>query len=143
MTGVYAAIAQAIAAILMPWVGWLHTVNDTRALAGVDPLALDPALIISAEDWSDRMATAQVLEHAPDLAPGAPPGWGRLGENVGQAEQGQDQATALHEAFVASPTHYANLVQPDYTRLGVGLTTDTHGRLWVTLRFWAPVTDSR
>ncbi len=44
---------------------------------------------------------------------------------------------SLFDAFVASPGHYANLVDPQYTRVGVCVGRDANGKLFTTHRFIA------
>src|SRR5439155_879875 len=78
---------------------------------------LDAELSAFAQGWSDHMAAAGVLSHNPDLA-SSPGHWTKAGENVGV---GADVDTPFN-AFVASPHHYANLVDPGFTLIGIGIT---------------------
>ena len=41
---------------------------------------------------------------------------------------------ALNVAFDHSPEHYANIVKPGYTRVGVGAVV-ANGTIWVTFDF--------
>ena len=59
--------------------------------------------------------------------------WTKLGENVGV---GYD-VDGLMQAFVNSPAHYANLVDPDWTHVGVGVTCGADGRMYTTHDFMA------
>lgn len=108
-------------------------INALRAAQGLGQLSLDPRLTTVAGVWSASMAQRNVLEHN-QLLPYQVAGWTRLGENVG------DGATVeqLERAFEASPPHYEHLVDPRYTRIGVGVAFDGKGRMWVTELFMRP-----
>ena len=72
------------------------------------------------------------LEHADDLSLGLSADWRKLGENVGVAPI--SQIDELFEAFVASPTHLANLIDPSFDLIGIGI-VHADGDLWMTQRF--------
>jgi len=38
---------------------------------------------------------------------------------------------AVHTALVASAGHYANITGASYSRIGVGVATDSSGQVWV------------
>jgi uncharacterized protein YkwD len=42
---------------------------------------------------------------------------------------------SLHDAFVASPGHYHNIVNPNFTHMGVGVVLTPEGRIWVSFVF--------
>jgi hypothetical protein len=62
-----------------------------------------------------------------------PSGWSKLGENVGV---GYD-VSGLMQAFIGSPKHYENLVDPAWTHVGVGVTRASDGRIYTTHNFMA------
>jgi uncharacterized protein YkwD len=105
-------------------------INNLRAGKGLPALAVDARLTAIARGWSSNMAGARVLSHNPDLAAQAPAGWRSLGENVGVGPS----VDWLEAAFEASPHHYANLVDPSYTSIGVGV-VEANGQIWVTEDF--------
>lgn len=105
-------------------------INDLRASQGLAPLAVDPALTTIAMDWTLQMAATSTLSHRPNLAAVAPGDWTRLGENVGYGSA----VESLHEAFVASPGHYANLIKPEYQYIGVAVVM-AGSTMWVTENF--------
>jgi hypothetical protein len=107
-------------------------INDLRASQGLSQLAVDPALVSVAADWTQHMASVNTLSHRPNLADVAPGDWTKLGENVGY---GSTVAT-LHTAFVNSPGHYANLVNPAYQYIGVSVVM-AGSTMWVTENFMA------
>ena len=109
----------------------LGDVNQLRTSLGLAPLVLDPTLVAMAQGWSAAMAGADHLSHNPNLVADAPVGWQALGENVGDG----GDATSVFNAFVASPPHHAALVNPAYTRVGIGAASGD-GLVWITVDFW-------
>lgn len=108
-------------------------INALRQSKGLNPLALDPELVTNARNWSHVMADAGSIFHASDLSVGVSTSWELLGENVGV---GGDVST-LFAAFVASPTHYANIVDPSFRYIGVGVLWQ-NGRMWTVQRYRNP-----
>jgi uncharacterized protein YkwD len=110
----------------------LADLNVTRAAAGLPPLTPLSALAPGAEGWTQQMASTDVLAHDPspqgDLTGIA---WTSFGENVGFGPT----PAAVSQAFVASPTHYANIVNGTYTHAWVSVIRDARGKVWVTQRF--------
>ncbi len=102
--------------------GWLHHARDTGAGDGVEP----------SQDYV--YLVGQTVPH-----------WTRAAENVGvstlrsgcTAAEIRDSVLAatsgLHDAFVRSAGHYANMVG-DYNQVGIGVEV-TGTKLWVTVRF--------
>lgn len=107
--------------------------NDLRAEHGLNPLAVDPALTEIARDWATQMAGANQISHRRNLTAVAPSNWLVLGENVGAGPA----VTPVHDALVASPTHYANLVNPRFRQVGVGVVV-VGGKLFVAQNFMTP-----
>ena len=114
-----------------------HTVamiNATRAEQGLPPLIRDAHAEQVAQRWTEQMAASGVLEHNPDFHEQLRVGIAGLAasaENVGMASDGLE---IVHQGFVDSPGHYANLVG-DYERVGVGVVVDAQGVVWVTHNF--------
>jgi hypothetical protein len=107
--------------------GFVDRINRLRAGRGLSALSVDARLTETARAWSATMAGADRLHHNPDLAAQAPSTWQRLGENVGV---GVDVGS-LHDAFVASPGHFQNLVNAHFNAVGIGVVR-TGSHLWVT-----------
>ena len=103
--------------------------NALRAARGVAPLAWNDGAYDKAVAWSNHMANQGRLSHS-TLADGVPSGWNRLGENIAYAGT-VDQAMA---ALTASPAHLANMVNPAFTSIAVGV-VERDGRVWVTQVF--------
>lgn len=117
---------------------FVAALNDIRAAEGLPPLVLDDELTIAARAWTDEMvanadggAGRGALAHAADLSVGITVYWMKLGENVGY---GPD-VDVLVDAFVDSPSHYRNIVDPEFEQVGVGVSYDADGTMWTTHRF--------
>ncbi len=91
--------------------------NGLRASLGLRPLGTHPSLTTMARNWSSQMAAVGNISHNPNLAALGPTNWALLGENVGKGPS----VDSLHDAFVASPTHYANIVNVGFDSVGVGV----------------------
>lgn len=110
---------------------FVSLINQLRASVGAGQLGVDSRLTSIARSWSANMVTTG-LHHNPNLASQAPAGWTMLGENVGYGPS----VSQLETAFQNSPHHYANMVQPAFTTVGVGVVI-ANGTLWVTEDFMA------
>ena len=76
--------------------------------------------------WSEHMASEGRLSHSV-LREGVPPGWKVLGENVAYAGSVAQAMAALE----ASPPHRANLLNPAFTSIAIGI-VERDGMVWVT-----------
>lgn len=108
-------------------------INELRVSRGLAPLEVHPQLVGPTRDWAATMAGDGILAHAPDLSVGVTANWNKLGENVGVGPQ--DQLQLLFDAFVASPGHLQNLVDPQFRYIGIGVVYDQQGQMWTTHRF--------
>jgi uncharacterized protein YkwD len=98
--------------------------NDARAAAGCGPLRVDARITAAAQAHSDDMAANGYFSHdSLDgrsfadrlLAAGYPsPG----GENIAQ---GQRSAQSVHQAWMNSSGHRANILNCGFTTIGVGV----------------------
>ena len=105
---------------------FVAAINAVRARTGLPPVAPEGQLISVARAWSSQMAGSGSLAHNPDLA-GQVSDWKTLGENVGTGAT----VDSIEAAFEASPHHYANMVDPSYQYVGVGV-VEVNGTIWVT-----------
>ncbi len=110
---------------------FVSAINQLRASKALNPLAIDGQLSGIAQDWSQEMAQAGVISHRLDLRAGVTSLWLRLGENVGFGPT----VSSLMDAFIASPGHYKNLVDPTFTHIGVGTVRTTAGMLYTAHEF--------
>ena len=91
-------------------------INDLRAGKGLPALQVNANLVAKARGWAAGMAAAGRIWHS-TLSDGITADWQKLGENVGMG----GSVDGLHAAFVASPHHYENLVDPDFGYVGIGI----------------------
>lgn len=105
-------------------------INELRVSQGLSALDVHPELAAKARRWSATMSHEGRIWHS-DLADGIGAPWERLGENVGLG----GSVRGLHDAFVASPGHYANLVDRHFEFVGIGVVVDAAGTIFVTEEF--------
>ena len=98
--------------------------NQARAQAGVGQLQWDPALAAAALQHCENMATEGPIAHRyggePDLSARAAQAGARFSvieENVAVGPS----AEAIHEEWMQSPGHRANLLSPDVDHIGVAV----------------------
>lgn len=120
-------------------------VNAEREARGLEPVAWDDALAGVALDWSESMAGTGVLEHQDvrallgreDLA-----GFSGIGENIFTAS-GPVPAGVAHVGWMRSDGHRANLLNPGWNRLGIGVFCAPDGSTWATQQFGRTVDADR
>src|ERR687897_472425 len=83
------------------------------------------AIMTIAREQARRMADQGTLYHNPRLTTQVT-SWRLVGENVGT---GPDPLT-VHRAFMRSPSHRANVLSREFTRIGVGAVA-RDGQVWV------------
>lgn len=115
---------------------FVSSINDARHDAGRRALSTSSDLTSVARAWAERMASSNVLKHNPNLTSQVT-GWRYVGENVGVG----GDVTSLHAAFMASAPHKANILDTDYTQIGIGVAMG-HGRMWVVEVFRKPSSTS-
>ncbi|WP_019136595.1 CAP domain-containing protein, partial [Cellulomonas massiliensis] len=91
-------------------------VASARQDAGRAPLARNAALDDVAAAWARRMADEHRMYHNPELASQVPGGWRSLGENVAN---GYRDAASVHDGWMHSPGHRANILGEGYTDIGI------------------------
>ncbi len=114
---------------------FIQMINQLRTDKGLNPLVVDGELTAQARAWSQSMAANDQLAHTSNLAGGISSPWTVLGENVGVHVI--HDVSGLFQAFIASPSHYQNLVDPRFQYVGVGVVNTEAGKLWTTHRFMA------
>jgi len=107
--------------------------NAARQSAGLRPYSVASDLTSVARQHSAQMASKQELYHNPNLTSQVQ-NWQAVGENVGEGPTVSD----IHNAFMQSPEHKANILDHDFTQVGVGVVVDKQGIIWVTEDFRQP-----
>jgi hypothetical protein len=116
--------------------GFLSAINSTRSSAGLGSVKMDSGLQAHARTHTAYMIDGNCADGKPichssssAIQAAAGSGWSKLGENVGRG----GNVSSLHQAFLDSPSHKANMLG-DYNYVGIG--TDTsEGILYVTVVF--------
>ena len=99
---------------------FVDRINALRTSKGLATLQVDADLTSQARIWASTMRSQGHIFHSQNLADGIGANWEKLGENVGVG----GTVDALFNAFVASPKHYENLVDPAYRFIGIGVVWD-------------------
>lgn len=108
--------------------------NTARTSAGLPALREDPSFDDITRGWALRVARAGALSHNPNFGRqivSRVPSMRRATENVGYAPS----ALRVHNAFMASPGHKANILDRNVQRVAVGCVRDGNGRYWVAVNF--------
>jgi uncharacterized protein YkwD len=108
-------------------------INAARANHGRHRLTTRSDLVAVARGQAQRMASRNTLYHNPSLAQQVR-NFRWVGENVGYGPS----VSAVHLAFMASPGHKANILDSDYTEVGVGAVW-ANGRVWIAQVFRQPL----
>ncbi|WP_170333178.1 CAP domain-containing protein [Ruegeria arenilitoris] len=114
----------------------LALINEERTSRGLNPLQLETRLNDSAEDHSTWMLNTDTFSHTGSNGSSATErmrdagfdfsGSWRSGENIAwQSERGasgiSDDVEQLHQSLMDSPGHRANILNPDYEYIGIGI----------------------
>ncbi len=125
-----AAPAPAVAvALSAPEAEALSYLNDLRVSLGLPGFVLDPTLTSAARNQAAAIASAGALSHQnlrPYLA-----SFNTVGENVGYA----NSVARVHNALVNSAPHYANMTNPAFGYVGIGIVQTADGRVWIAQVF--------
>ncbi len=107
--------------------------NQERVARGLDALPTADALRTVSRRHTQAMMLEGRIFHADDLrgeVESVFPDWAKIGENVGV---GPD-IPRTHQAFMDSPGHRANILDPAWQTMGIGVVAGG-GRLYMTQRF--------
>jgi len=128
-------------------------INNERTQRGLGPLTEDPLLNVTARSHSREMCSLRYFDHHSPTAGSQTPmdrylaglsarGEGEpeaalVGENIfyAGATDAVYNVSYAHTRLMNSPGHRANILDPRFTKVGVGLYRDSQGRFWVTEMF--------
>ncbi len=114
-----------------------HAVNQDRRAHGLPSLQWDEALANAARTHAQRMAQQATVSHqlpgehnllTRARADGAHFSW--ISENVDQGPN----AKAIHQSFMRSPQHHANILDSDMDSIGIGI-AERNGQLFAVEDF--------
>jgi uncharacterized protein YkwD len=120
----------------------LDLVNDARRANGLSPLTAVGTLNFAAEFHSSQQARRGVMAHelfgvtattvGSRLDYSGYDAWTTYGENVAY---GYATAAAVMNAWMTSPGHRANILNPNFTQIGIGVAVAGNGTLYWTQVF--------
>lgn len=112
----------------------LAQLNDLRQSKGLNPLKKSSQLAAGARIRAKEMYDYNYFAHTrPDGGSWDSvfkidiklSNYSRLGENLVKMVGSSPEATAIMNLWINSPGHYANMVNPDYTHVGIGVFSGT------------------
>lgn len=116
----------------------LVLVNSERSKVGAGALKLNTAIQTVAQNWSKTMADQDRLYHNPNYTSLYPRGWRGAAENVAQNWRVNDpkaMAAALMNQWMNSPGHRANILNPQLTDFGSGISFTSSGKAYACQNF--------
>lgn len=119
----------------------LARINALRASVGIAPVAACAPITRAAQDYADAMARTGSFAHVGvdgtqpwDRMRAAGYRWLRASENIAR---GYADPASVMGGWIASPGHYANLVDGEVRHVGLGLAVDAAGTRWWVQDFGA------
>ncbi|WP_245820938.1 CAP domain-containing protein [Geodermatophilus pulveris] len=112
-------------------------VDDERRNRGLPPVGWSDQLAAVARDWSATMAETGRFEHqdlGAVLGSAEVEGLRAMGENIATTSA-PVPAGVLHTGWMRSDEHRANVLNPGFDRLGVGVVCAADGSVWATQEF--------
>ena len=94
-----------------------NQINNSRTSRGIGATGANQWLSDFAQDWAEWMAATCTVGHSRTYASANPYRWRRLAENVGRATS----LSAMHNAFMNSTSHRANILNPAFNYSGTGV----------------------
>jgi uncharacterized protein YkwD len=118
-----------------------RVMNNRRLGAGLPALASDPCVTYVAQSQANAMAAAGVLSHetggnAFSILRSHGVGFGWAGENIARnSYSGGQSVTVTVNGFMASAGHRENILNPNFSRAGVGAAVDGSGVTYFAVVF--------
>ena len=106
-------------------------INDQRAIQGLPPLQVSAELNNSAQNWNQWMVSTGNFTHGTDFAARISAvgyDWQTAGENIATGFATPQQVV---NAWMASPDHCRNILDPSFRNIGTGVTSAAVGT-WAT-----------
>ena len=128
-------------------------INDERTSRGLNALTLDPLLVSVARGHSREMADKDYFDHhSPTPGLRSPmdrflaglhdsgestPSYVLVGENIYYCSESNETYNVAygHRALMNSPGHRANILEPRFAKIGLGVYRNAQGEFWVTEMF--------
>ncbi len=117
-------------------------VNEERATAGLPGLTIDPRLIPVARQHSEEMFRLRYFGHQSpvsgspfDRLDAAGIKYSRAGENLAYAQS----VAVAHRGLMQSEGHRANILRPEFTRIGIGaISAGAYGKMFTQMFLTPP-----
>ena len=117
--------------------------NQLRAASGIAALQLDGTLSAAAAQRAQDMASRGYFAHTSPTGETAfsildafAYGYALAGENIARNNYPQNQSVGVAmDGFMNSPGHRANILEPAFTRVGIGVATDASGMIYYAVIF--------
>ncbi len=116
-------------------------INEYRASKGLNPVKYNPTVAGLAQDWSDSIASREVIEHRASFwtDPRAMKPDNGAGEVI--AIRTDRDAALLVEWWKGSPGHNAMLIDPRFNVMGAGISyTNSTYQIWGVVNFFGYTT---
>lgn len=113
---------------------FVSATNSARASAGKAPYVVRGDLVAVARAQAARMAAKGDIWHNPNLSTDVT-NWRFVGENVGMGPS----VGAIQNAFMNSTSHRDNILDGDFTEVGIGTVTNPDGEIYVAEVFRDPM----
>lgn len=107
----------------------LDGINALREKHGLPALTWDEDAYAKAREWSQKLAQEGRLRHS-EMREHLGARWRTVGENVAM----NTTVEGALEALKRSPAHLANMLNPKFTSVAIGIVQE-RGRYWVTQLF--------
>lgn len=132
---------------------FIARINEERTSRGENALTLNPLLVQVARGHSREMADKSYFDHhSPTNGLRTPmdrylsglhangegtPNYALVGENIYYCSESSETYNVAygHQALMNSPGHRANILEPRFTTVGVGIYRNARGEFWVTEMF--------
>lgn len=117
-------------------------VNEERAAAGLSALTLDTRLVPIAREHSEEMFKLRYFGHQSpksgspfDRLDAAGIRYARAGENLAYAQS----VVVAHRGLMQSEGHRANILRPEFTRIGIGVVSaGAYGKMFTQMYLTPP-----
>lgn len=115
----------------------LKSINEARVKKGKSKLVRSASLDKVAMAWAKKMSAENNFEHNPIYYEQYPDGWLYAAENIAWASVGFGARTpqVIHDGWMKSPGHYANIMESAFTHVGIAFYTDKRGKTWAVQNF--------
>lgn len=120
----------------------LELTNKARAAEKLPPLTVNEALFRAARQHTENMAKQDKLEHeldgkrVSDRADAEGYDFAQIGENLAQGEDATPEQ--IVDGWLKSKGHRENLLNPNFTEIGLGVAKSAKGETYYTQVFGKP-----